>query len=213
MKIISHRGYWKAAHEKNQEIAFNRSFHLGYGTETDVRDLAGKLVISHDPAKGNEMGLDEFLQLPKANQLPLALNVKADGLASLIVDALHRHNVKNWFVFDMSIPDMRAYLKAGCPVYCRMSEVERIPAWMNECAGVWLDSFGTEWYDTDFLDQLLGKRKAICIVSSELHGRDPQGLWQMIKPFASNTHLMLCTDMPETASTYFYNSQNTDSYD
>ena len=206
MKIISHRGYWKAAHEKNLEIAFNRSFNLGFGTETDIRDVAGKLVISHDPANGNEMTLDEFLQLPKANELPLALNVKADGLTTLILAAMNRHNAKNWFVFDMSIPDMRAYLKAGCPVYCRMSEVERSPAWISECRGIWLDSFGIEWYDTVFLEKLLGTRQEICIVSSELHGRDHQQLWQMLKPFASTANLMLCTDIPEGASSFFHNS-------
>ena len=39
MQVISHRGYWKAASEKNTQTAFKRSFSLGYGTETDVRDL------------------------------------------------------------------------------------------------------------------------------------------------------------------------------
>ncbi len=48
MQVISHRGYWKSAAEKNTTTAFARSFALGYGTETDVRDLNGELVISHD---------------------------------------------------------------------------------------------------------------------------------------------------------------------
>ena len=48
MIILSHRGYWKSEKERNQEVAFHRSFDLGYGTETDIRDIQGKLVISHD---------------------------------------------------------------------------------------------------------------------------------------------------------------------
>ena len=48
MKILSHRGYWKTAEEKNTATAMHRSFSLGFGTETDVRDYNGKLVISHD---------------------------------------------------------------------------------------------------------------------------------------------------------------------
>lgn len=41
MIILSHRGYWKETHEKNLPIAFERSFSLGFGTETDK----DKLVI------------------------------------------------------------------------------------------------------------------------------------------------------------------------
>ena len=32
MIILSHRGYWKSEEERNQEVAFHRSFDLGYGT-------------------------------------------------------------------------------------------------------------------------------------------------------------------------------------
>jgi glycerophosphoryl diester phosphodiesterase len=206
MKIISHRGYWKVSQEKNSEIAFRRSFDLGYGTETDVRDVAGQLVISHDPPSGLEITFDHFLQLARANELPLALNVKADGLTKLILDSVSRASVKNWFVFDMSIPDKRAYLSAGCPVFCRMSEVERSPAWMSECQGVWLDSFGQEWYDAQFLSELLQLGKTVCIVSSELHGRDQHSLWKILQPFTNDSRLMLCTDFPEAATAFFHSS-------
>ena len=63
MLILSHRGYWISPIEKNKDVAFNRSFSLGFGTETDVRDCAGKLVISHDMPDGNEKTLEEFLKL------------------------------------------------------------------------------------------------------------------------------------------------------
>ena len=56
MIILSHRGYWKSEEERNQEVAFHHSFDLGYGTETDIRDIQGKLVISHDMPQGNEIG-------------------------------------------------------------------------------------------------------------------------------------------------------------
>ena len=45
MKIISHHGFWHIPSEKNTETAFCRSFELGFGTETDVRDSLGALVI------------------------------------------------------------------------------------------------------------------------------------------------------------------------
>ena len=63
MIILSHRGYWKSEEERNQEVAFHRSFDLGYGTETDIRDIQGKLVISHDMPQGNEITFEELLQI------------------------------------------------------------------------------------------------------------------------------------------------------
>jgi len=206
MIIMSHRGLWKQASEKNTDIAFKRSISLGFGTEMDVRDACGQLLISHDQPSGNEMTLDVLFSLPWG-ALPLAINVKADGLAQAISDCAHRNGILNWFVFDMSIPDMRAYLRAGCPVYCRMSEVERSPPWREECSGVWLDSFGPEWYGQRELESILGTGQPVCIVSSELHGRAHQKLWRMLKPLAHMSQLMLCTDLPEAAQVFFHNQE------
>jgi nucleoside-diphosphate-sugar epimerase len=48
MNIISHRGFWLKDEEKNTIQAFERSFEFGFGTETDIRDYKGELVISYD---------------------------------------------------------------------------------------------------------------------------------------------------------------------
>ena len=61
MQVISHRGYWKTAAEKNTATAFARSFEMGFGTETDVRDLNGLLVISHDMPQHPTMTLRQYL--------------------------------------------------------------------------------------------------------------------------------------------------------
>ncbi|WP_165720413.1 phosphodiesterase [Bordetella trematum] len=210
MKIISHRGYWKSAEEKNLVPAFERSFSLGYGTETDVRDSNGRLLISHDMPRGDELSLDDVLRMASshgAGGLTLALNIKADGLAQAVADAISRHPCLDCFAFDMSVPDMRGYLSAGVPVFTRMSEVERDPAWLKESAGVWLDSFIPEWYDLGLIRSLLSDGKRVCVVSSELHRRDPQGLWQLLRPLAAESNLVLCTDLPEDATMYFFGKQ------
>lgn len=207
MIIISHRGYWQEIAEKNSEIAFRRSFNLGFGTETDVRDAVGTLVISHDMPSGSEMTLDEFLALPGARDQLLALNIKADGLAACIQETARRHQLKKWFVFDMSIPDMRAHLQAGNPVFARMSEVEHNLAWHDEASGIWLDSFASEWYDGAFISSLLAQQKQVCVVSPELHDRDPIPLWQELRGLASNDNLILCTDHPERARNYMESTQ------
>ena len=207
MKVLSHRGYWKDKVEKNCEVAFKRSFDLGFGTETDIRDQNGTLVISHDMPTCNQMTLATFLQIVGNRDLPFALNIKADGLTVPLVQAMRSTGLNNWFVFDMAVPDMRAYLQAGIPVFSRMSEVELVPAWLDQVAGIWLDSFADTWYDAGLVKNLLQSGKKICVVSPELHGRNADALWTMLRPFADHSALMLCTDHPEKAQEFFGASQ------
>jgi hypothetical protein len=203
MIILSHRGYWKTQAEKNTVVAFERSFDLGFGTETDVRDCKGELVISHDMPQGGEITLDQFLDILGGRELPLAINIKSDGLAAKLAETMARHNVHDWFVFDMSVPDMRAHLSAGTQVFTRLSEVEPVPAYLEQSAGVWLDMFSHQWYDSRTISSLLDQGKRICIVSSELHGRDPADLWDSLRSVAHYPQLLLCTDDPEGARQYF----------
>ncbi len=84
MIILAHRGCWRENSEKNTRAAFLRAFEAGYGIETDVRDLDGELVVSHDPARRGAMRWGELLDLYVEHGAPgqLAINIKADGLAA-----------------------------------------------------------------------------------------------------------------------------------
>jgi len=202
VQVISHRGYWKEKNERNQMIAFQRSFDMGLGTETDVRDACGELLISHDMPTGEELSLDNLLEIMAGRNLPLAINIKADGLAEAIKAKFDAYGHSNWFAFDMSIPDMRQYFDLGVPVYTRLSEVEPQPAWLEEADGVWLDSFYGEWFDNEDVYSILRKGKQVCIVSPELHGRSPDELWQQLIGLQEHSpemakNLTVCTDIPE----------------
>ena len=203
MQILSHRGFWLAPEEKNTETAFRRSFDLGFGTETDVRDLDGELVISHDPAKHPVMSFDKFLDIYDKSGLPLALNIKADGLAIRVKNAMSTRSLVNWFVFDMSIPDTRHQFAAGNPVFMRNSEFEQNIPWLDKSSGIWLDAFESEWYLDGTLKDLLSSGKPICVVSSELHGRNQVSLWNHLKELKHFDNLMLCTDLPTVAQKFF----------
>ena len=83
MIVISHRGYWKSLEEKNTEAAFIRSFQLDLGTETDLRDFNGEIVISHDIPAASCITFQHMFELYKtytSTNPPLALNVNAVGL-------------------------------------------------------------------------------------------------------------------------------------
>jgi hypothetical protein len=192
--------------EKNSENSFINSFKLMYGTETDVRDFNGGLVISHDIANESCMEINSFFDLyNKHTGKVLALNIKSDGLASLLSKTLNKHEIENYFVFDMSIPDTIGYLKLGMKVFIRQSEYERELPFYEECTGVWLDSFLSVWYDLQVIDHHLKNGKKVCIVSPELHNRDYINLWEILKTSGLQKvdGLILCTDKPVEATNFF----------
>lgn len=208
MIILSHRGYWKNASEKNTRSAFERSFSLGFGTETDLRDLGGKLVISHDMALSGAMPADEFFDIYRssAKHLPLALNIKADGLHFELKNLLLNYEVENYFVFDMAVPDGLLYASQGLTTYTRHSEFEPVPAYYELAQGVWLDEFQGHWITEAVIEHHLAAEKSVCIVSPELHKRDPTTEWthyRTLERKIGRNRLMLCTDLPEKAREFF----------
>jgi hypothetical protein len=207
MTILSHRGYWKALDERNTPLAFRRSFTLGFGTETDLRDAGGRLVISHDPPGTDALSFEEFLTLytDHGPGLPLALNVKADGLQALAKEALERFGVTEYFFFDMSVPDALGYLKNGLTTFTRLSEYESAPSYLYEAAGVWADMFLSDWIQERDITDYLAAGKRVCLVSPDLHKRPHSAFWERVKGWGSvhSPALMLCTDLPEEAREFF----------
>ena len=209
MIVLSHRGYWKEISEKNTIEAFERSFDLGFGIETDIRDYDGKLVISHDMASQNAMSVDSFFKIYTQYDtlLPLALNIKADGLQEALLRLLEKYKITNYFVFDMSVPDGLQYLKQDFKSFTRQSEYEKDPSFYKKACGVWLDEFEGHWIDKDTIKKHIDNNKQICIVSPDLHKRAHQEEWQHYKEIEKEldiNHLMICTDYPEEAKVFFY---------
>jgi hypothetical protein len=205
MEILSHRGFWECPKEKNQEVAFSRSFDRGFGCETDLRDCSGEIVISHDMATGGEMTFKQLLHIMNGRNLTLALNIKADGLAEGMHELLDHYNHTNYFNFDMSIPEMVKQIDMKITVYSPLSEIIKAPFLLDESSGVWLDSFYSVWYDNAVIENLIDKNLRVCIVSNELHGRSYKEQWSNLRSnkYISSSKLLMCTDMPEEAADYF----------
>ncbi|MCA8906839.1 MAG: hypothetical protein KDA64_02925 [Rhodospirillaceae bacterium] len=204
MVILSHRGFWLEPQEKNTTVALERSRAEGFGTETDVRDLGGRLVISHDPPVGGEIGLSDLLDIFAGSGLTLAINIKADGLSADLGAAFAERDIP-WFAFDMSGPETVRYLAAGLPVFTRHSDVEPAPICYEQSIGVWLDAFHGDWFGPADVRAHLDAGKRVCIVSPDLHGRSPQPVWDWLKASGLHTHprLSLCTDFPTEARDVF----------
>jgi glycerophosphoryl diester phosphodiesterase len=198
VQIISHRGFWLSPDERNTGDAFARSFDSGFGAEIDVRDLAGELVISHDPPLAGALTLAAVLEAHADAGFPgeLAINVKADGLCAPLQAALA--DTPRWTAFDMSVPDAVQYVRAGAPILTRQSEHEPAPSLYAQSVGVWLDAFDGEWFTEELVREHLEAGKRVCLVSPELHGRSHTAAWRRWGEWDVRDHpgLAICTDHP-----------------
>ena len=203
MRILCHRGWWLKPEEQNTIAAFLHAFENGMGVETDVRDCLGALVIAHNPPSDNFLPLTEFISVYNDNGigLPMALNIKADGLQPKISAEISGINSSDYFVFDMSTPDTLPYLKNEVPFFTRQSEYEPVPAFYENAVGVWMDCFESEWYVESDIRAHLNTGKLVCLVSPELHKRSYEDLWEMLftTGLCWEQNMLLCTDFPEEA--------------
>lgn len=207
MDILAHRGYWNADIINNSPLALKGAIERGYGFESDVRDHDGKLVISHYAADSSSQNLFEVFQwlAEYQNQLCFAINIKADGLGEMLKDLLKKEHIENYFTFDMSVPQMIEYKNLGLTYFTRQSEVEEHPVLYKDAAGVWVDGFFCdEWITEELLNNHIHRGKKICIVSPELHKREPLSFWSQLRNYCIDfSSIMLCTDYPDEAAAYF----------
>jgi hypothetical protein len=135
--------------------------------EIDVRAESGRLVLKHN-WNDSSISFDKFLRHCKDNEL--AINVKDSGLVEPLNDLLkfYSKNLKDYFMFDMSIPDLIDYIKV-CPKHTafRLSEFEN--EIFPECNWIWLDNFHM-FEEKDFEKYYyLTKNYKVVVVSPELH--------------------------------------------
>ena len=206
MKIIAHRGFWGNRKKQNSIEALHFALQSGFGIEFDVRDRGSKIVIAHDKADSDSALFEDFLDKINRDEdkkKPFAINIKADGLASEIKSLTEKHEINNYFTFDMSIPEMIIYKNADLNYFSRLSEYEKKPILLKAALGVWVDSFVGEWYNEEYIIKLQQRVRQVCLVSSELHGRNYIRQWLLLKKVKNHENLMLCTDKPNEAKEYF----------
>lgn len=205
MKIIAHRGLWNKREDGNTMESFCAAFKKGFGIETDIRDYNGEIVVSHNIATEYSFLFEDVLKLyneTKCNT-SLAINIKADGLQKLLKDLLKKYNIKNYFVFDMSIPEQVVFHKEQFNVFTRMSEYETLPVLIDNAQGIWMDEWENSWINAEIIKKYTEKGKLLSIISPEIHGRDHLVLWDNLKQFKDIDEVMLCTDIPCAAEEYF----------
>jgi len=203
MKIMAHRGFWTTENEKNSATAFTRALSHGFGIETDVRDVQGEIAISHDPFKSDGLSFLNFFNLVRDQDITLAMNVKADGLANSFAEFLKNDHKAQFVFFDMSGPEHFKYIKNNLAVLNRISEYETVFKFPDSGHGVWLDAFESEHSQFLWLGEKRNNPGETYIVSPEIHGRNPKTFWEQIRSLGDTSQLTLCTDLPLDAMKLF----------
>ena len=196
IEILAHRGLWSDTIPKNSLLAFRLAWENGYGIETDVRDINGKLCIAHDAFQEPSLLLEDVLRDCDKNRT-LALNIKSDGLASHIATLLKKYDITQYFVFDMSIPDLIHYTKLKLNVFKRLSDIEPIISNIGEI-GYWKDELFRQM-DTEDIVDLSNLKLPVVIVSPELHNNPhfSNDILEAIKEISLTSKIYICTDKPK----------------
>ena len=201
--ILAHRGLWTFKEEQNSLDALRSALDSGFGIETDLRDHNGYLVVSHDFPSVDDaiLRFDDLLQTVNQYECAkMALNVKADGLLTLLSPHLSASPkpFENAFFFDMSVPDMLPYIDSALDCFARNSEYEKPIFTAVQIEGYWIDDFKGRFDQVTAAESLLAQNFSVAIVSSELHGRNPQKLWEKIKTSGvyKDDRFHICTDLP-----------------
>jgi hypothetical protein len=209
--LFAHRGFWRSEEEQNSIEACSRASRNGFAIEVDVHSIEGKLVVSHDPPKiaGPHVLLRDLLEQFSSNGgSHVAINIKQDGLATLLKAETSDFEDLTCFAFDMSLPELLKYRACSLDFAVRFSEYEeRVDSQLVDgAAALWIDSFHDEWWSIEALTEFgnLNHKALITIVSPELHLRDPYRAWEELRKFAHQSdRVALCTDLLEEALDFF----------
>ena len=177
----------------------------GFGIETDLRDRDGVVVVSHDPPSSTSPDVVGLLEQWRAQgvlgRAPLALNIKSDGLLSMLGTVTRVVAPFPHFFFDMSFPQLLMYARAGLPVALRVSEFEPAPVHLVGRLGIesryWLDGFDSDWWLENLAVSGICRTSIVTVVSPEIHGRDPVRVWEWFADrVVDGCDISICTDQP-----------------
>ncbi|MGC3028681.1 phosphatidylinositol-specific phospholipase C/glycerophosphodiester phosphodiesterase family protein [Burkholderia sp. DN3021] len=192
MKIIAHRRNTIEALQATPER---------YGIEVDIRSVADRLVIHHDPFVDGE-SFETWLTHYRHGTL--ILNVKEEGLEAKLIELMHAFSISDYFFLDQSFPFLVKWARLGekrCAV--RVSEFESVETALS-LAGmvewVWVDCFTKFPLSTADGARLREAGFRLCLVSPELQGRtDEHEITKMQGELADRAIAIdaVCTKRPD----------------
>ena len=198
--VYAHRGMWQTPDQQNSRQSIEAARFSGYGVETDFRSKSSSLVISHDPyGDSNPLAVDEI----DFAEIPVALNIKEDGLLPQCEAFIKKYPNQHTFLFDGSIPEMVKIKEKGLPHALRLSEYETELPWKTRF--LWVDGFNSDWWIKSPKILNLIEKHFVVFVSPEVHGREIERAWEFFRflHFKEIAQFGICTDHPDKLKATF----------
>lgn len=168
-----------------------------YGVELDLRPNGNKIIIHHDAFQEGE-DFEEWLKHYK--HAFIILNTKAEGMEERILSLMEKHQIKDYFFLDLSLPFLIKYMKRGVKdIAVRFSEFEPLDFVMGfagKINWVWVDCFNELPLTTQNYG-LLKQHFKLCLVSPELQGYDVSRISEFKKKLNGMDIDAVCTKRPD----------------
>tara|TARA_Y100000590_G_scaffold419457_1_gene521210 strand:- start:669 stop:1253 length:585 start_codon:yes stop_codon:yes gene_type:complete len=171
-----------------------------YGIEIDIRSKNKKLILHHDPFKKGP-NLDVFLKYYRHKFL--VANIKEEGLEYKVIESLKKKKIKNYFLLDVTVPQLIKIIKKEKKIAFRISKYENIRGalkFRKILKWVWVDTFkGQLPISTKEILKLKKNNYKICLVSPELPTNKFVYLKKMKKKIKNYKKLFnaICTKKPK----------------
>jgi len=189
----------KIVHRVNDPLTL-KNIPSKFGIEMDLHAYGDRLVVHHDAFLDS---VDFSQWLDSYNHKLVILNIKEEGIESRVLDQITSRGIKNFFMLDLSFPAIVKLTRRGEKrIAVRVSDYETVTSAMTlagQVNWIWLDVFNGIPINQKEFNQLKMAGFQICLVSPELHGRDPSE----IVPFKTKMKELkfnvdaICTKYPE----------------
>lgn len=140
------------------------------GVEFDVRSYKKELIVNHEPFKKSLL-LSNYLKF--FDHKFAIVNIKEEGIEKKIVNLLNRFKIKNYFLLDVTVPQIYKIIKSkkNIPFAIRVSKFEspqNLKYFTKKIKWVWLDTFDGKLPISIKELKIIKKKYKICLVSPEL---------------------------------------------
>lgn len=176
------------------------------GIEFDVRDSNGKCIVQHD-AFLDGVSFETFLQA--VGQRFLIVNIKSEGIESVVLSCLQEYNCNNFFLLDCSYPKLvQLSNQKERRLAVRFSEyesIESVLALKDRVEWVWIDCFTKLAFTGETVKMLKQSGMKLCLVSPELQ-QQPEKIQVYIDELLSQNIYL------DAVCSKFYNKHAWDGY-
>jgi hypothetical protein len=168
-----------------------------YGVELDLRPDGEKIIVHHEPFQQGE-DFEDWLK--NYHHSFIILNTKAEGMEDRLLQLMEKHDIKDYFFLDLSLPYLVKYMKKGISkIAVRFSEYEPMEFVMNfagKVEWVWIDCF-THFPLNMENYRILKENFKLCLVSPELQGYHTDKIAEFREQLKDMKIDAVCTKRPD----------------